>query len=77
MCLGNGGVKQEMRWRGPEGEAEPSVCSVASLNDDFKNRRVNRWSGGKRGSALHQKAPSLCEQERSELALTGGWRSFR
>lgn len=34
-----------------------------SLNDDLKNRLVNKWSGSKQDSALHQKTPFICEQE--------------
>lgn len=34
-----------------------------SLNDDLKNGPVNKWSGSKQGSALHQKSPFICEQE--------------
>lgn len=39
------------------------VFGRVSLNDDLKNRPVNKWSGGKQGSALHQKTPFICEQE--------------
>lgn len=34
-----------------------------SLNDDLKNRPVNKWSGSKQGSVLHQKTLFICEQE--------------
>lgn len=34
-----------------------------SLNDNLKNRPVNKWSGSKQGSALHQKTSFICEQE--------------
>lgn len=34
------------------------------LNDDLKNRLVNKRSGSKQGSAPHQKTPFACEQER-------------
>lgn len=56
------------------------VFGRESLNDDLKNRPVNKWSGSKQGSALHQKTPFICEQEslsflrgdreRSPLTLT-------
>lgn len=39
------------------------VFGRVSLNDDLKNRPVNKWSGSKQGSALHQKTPFMCEQE--------------
>lgn len=39
------------------------VFGRVSLNDDLKNRPVNKWSGSKQGSALHQKTPFICEQE--------------
>lgn len=34
-----------------------------SLSANVENSPVNKWSGSKQGSALHQKAPFICEQD--------------
>lgn len=52
-----------MRWRGLEGKVQRvrKVCigggvfSGVSFNDDLKNSIINKPSGSKQGSALHQK----------------------
>lgn len=52
-----------------EGVRRGGVCGRVSLNDDLKNRPVNKWSGSKQGSALHQKTPFICEQESLSFLL--------
>lgn len=57
-----GGAESEMEWdRG----AWFSVCvgGVLLVNKDLKNKLINKWSGGKQGSACHQKTPFICRRE--------------
>lgn len=88
MCVYlDGGVVKQNYLEGVVGECLYGVFGRVSLNDDLKNRLVNKQSGSKQGSERRQKSPFICEQEslfflgrdreRNSLMLMRGWRLFR